>query len=125
MSDVSVAATPSGSTGAGGRPHREPSPPPDTGTASEKPSGGITSMSDAALQRAVQAAVDEVTNVDDRLRVSQTMASLGWGGVLFVDVYTRSRSETLEDLDPTLRKMVAVFTEQPFERITIRWRVSG
>jgi len=121
---VSAAATPSGSTDAGGHTRRESSPP-DTRTDPERPSGGVTSMSDAALQRAVRAAVDEVTNVDDRLRVSQTMASLGWGGVLFVDVYTKSRSETLEDLDPALRKMVAVFSEQPFERITIRWRVSS
>ena len=81
-------------------------------------------MSDSALQRAVRAAVDEVTNADERLRVSRTIASLGWGDVLFVDVYTKSRSETLDDLDLTLRKSVAVFTDQPFERITIRWRIS-
>lgn len=81
-------------------------------------------MSDSALQRAVRAAVDEVTNVDERLRVSRTIASLGWGDVLFVDVYTKSRSETLDDLDLALRKSVAVFTDQPFERITIRWRIS-
>ncbi|MGA2472094.1 MAG: hypothetical protein ABSG39_01190 [Acidimicrobiales bacterium] len=81
-------------------------------------------MSDSALQRAVRAAVDEVTNVDERLRVSRTIASLGWGDVLFVDVYTKSRSETLDDLDLTLRKSVAVFTDQSFERITIRWRIS-
>jgi hypothetical protein len=81
-------------------------------------------MSDSALQRAVRAAVDEVTNADERLRVSRTIASLGWGDVLFVDVYTKSRSETLDDLDHALRKSVAVFTDQPFERITIRWRIS-
>jgi hypothetical protein len=82
-------------------------------------------MSDTALQRAVRAAVDEVANPDERLRVNQTIASLGWGDVLFVDIYTKSRAETLEDLDQALRKNVAVFTNQAFERTTIRWRVSS
>ncbi|MGO8824273.1 MAG: hypothetical protein ACLQU9_03425 [Acidimicrobiales bacterium] len=82
-------------------------------------------MSDTALQRAVRAAVDEVANPDERLRVNQTIASLGWGDVLFVDIYTKSRAETLEDLDEALRKNVAVFTGQAFERTTIRWRVSS
>ncbi len=107
MSDVSAAVTPSGTPKVGGR------------------ARSATSLSDSALQRAVRAAVDEVTTVDERLRVSQTIASLGWGDVLFVDIYTKSRSETLEDLDQALRKNVAVFTDQPFERTTIRWRISS
>jgi hypothetical protein len=37
-----------------------------------------------------------------------------------VDVYARSGAETLEDLDPELRKLVAVVAERPFERVAIR-----
>ena len=44
--------------------------------------------------------------------------------MLFVDVYARSRSETLEDLDPPLRQIVSVVANQPYERVTIRWRIS-
>ncbi len=81
-------------------------------------------LSDAALQRAARDAVDEVTAVDDRLRVRQIVATLGWGGVLFVDVYTSSNTEILEDLDPALRRRVAAVVDRPYERITIRWRIN-
>jgi hypothetical protein len=81
-------------------------------------------MSDSALQRAVRASVDEITGVDDRLRVTQTMAAPGWGGVLFVDVYAKSQCDVLEDLDPAIRKLVAVSADWPFDRVTIRWRIT-
>jgi hypothetical protein len=81
-------------------------------------------MSDSALQRAVRAAVDEIAGVDGRLRVTQTMAAPGWGDVLFVDVYAKSQCDTLEDLDPAIRKLVAVSADWPFERVTVRWRIT-
>jgi len=81
-------------------------------------------MSDSALQRAVRASVDEITGVDGRLRVTQTMAAPGWGDVLFVDVYAKSQCDTLEDLDPAIRKLVAVSADWPFERVTVRWRIT-
>jgi hypothetical protein len=81
-------------------------------------------LPDSVLQRFVRAAVDEVAGVDDRLRIAQTIAVTGWGDVLFVDVYAKSNSETLEDLDPPLRKRVSVGVDWPFERVTIRWRLS-
>jgi len=81
-------------------------------------------MSDSSLQRAVRAAVDEVAGVDDRLGITQTVAFEGWGNVLFVDVYARSRCDGLEDLDPALRKLVAVSVDWPYERVTVRWRLS-
>ena len=126
MSDVAVAVTPSGSANLGGRSRPCPeAPDPDGRPTFVAPPAAVTTMSDTALQRAVRAAVDEVANPDERLRVNQTIASLGWGDVLFVDIYTKSRAETLEDLDEALRKNVAVFTGQAFERTTIRWRVSS
>jgi hypothetical protein len=97
-----------------GRPHR-----PRDASAKTTPL-----LSDAALQRAARDAVEEVTALDDRLRVRQVVATLGWGGVLFVDVYTTSNSEILEDLDPALRKRVATAVGRPYERITIRWRIN-
>jgi hypothetical protein len=84
----------------------------------------MTVTGDAALQRSVRNAIDEVTGVDDRLRVTRTTASLGWGGVLFVDVFAMSACETLEDLDPALRKTIALFTDRPVERVTVRWRIN-
>lgn len=96
-----------------GRPHR--------------PKGAVKTtplLSDAALQRAARDAVDEVTAIDDRLRVRQIVATLGWGGVLFVDVYTTADCEILEDLDPALRKRIAAAVNRPYERITIRWRIN-
>jgi len=81
-------------------------------------------MNDAGLQRAVRAAVDEITRVDERLRVTQTIATIGWGDVLFVDVYAKTRCDTLEDLDPALRKLVAASAAWPFDRVTIRWRIT-
>jgi hypothetical protein len=79
---------------------------------------------DSTLQRSVRNAVNEVTAADDRLRVTGTMANLGWGGVLFVDVYAQSGVETLEDLDHALRKVIALFTDRPVERVTVRWRLN-
>jgi hypothetical protein len=81
-------------------------------------------MSDSTLQRVVGAAVDEVAGHDDRLGITQTMATKGWGDVLFVDVYARWYSDSLEDLDPALRKLVAVSVDWPYERVTVRWRIS-
>ena len=81
-------------------------------------------MTDSTLQRAVRNAVDEIIGVDDRLRVAQTVATSGWGDVLFVDVYARSSDDVLEDLDPALRKLVAVCADWPFERVAIRWRIT-
>jgi hypothetical protein len=79
----------------------------------------------SATQSAVRQAVLHATNADDRLTVTQTVASNGWGDVLYVDVYARSRQETLEDLNPALRKAVAVVADRPYERITIKWRLSS
>ncbi len=56
--------------------------------------------------------------------MTHTIARTGWGDVLYVDVYARSRHETLDDLDPELRKIVSVVADQPFERVAIRWRIS-
>jgi hypothetical protein len=57
--------------------------------------------------------------------VTQTVAFDGWGDVLYVDVYARSRQPTLEDLNLELRKAVAVVADRPYERITIKWRLSS
>ena len=46
---------------------------------------------DSATQSAVRRAVLDVTGADDRLHVTHTFAALGWGDVLYVDVYARSR----------------------------------
>jgi hypothetical protein len=35
-----------------------------------------------------------------------------------------SACETLEDLDPALRKTIALFTDRPVERVTVRWRIN-
>ncbi len=80
---------------------------------------------DSAIQSAVRRAVLETTEPDSRVRVTHTLATHGWGDVLYVDVYARSRSETLGDLNPTLRKAVAVVANQPYERVTIKWRLSS
>jgi hypothetical protein len=79
---------------------------------------------DAAIQSAVRRAVSDVTGRDERLRVTHTIARTGWGDVLYVDVYARSRHETLDDLDAELRKTVSIVADQPFERVAIRWRIS-
>jgi len=97
---------------------------PDRHAATAAPPRVRQKMSDSTLQRAVRNAVDEITGVDDRLRLTQTMATPGWGDVLFVDVYVKSNDDVLEDLDPALRKLVAVCADWPFERVTIRWRIT-
>jgi hypothetical protein len=79
---------------------------------------------DQGMQNAVRRAVMDVAGADDRLEVTHTIAATGWGDVLHVDVYALSRAETLEDLDPELRKLVAGVAERPFERVAIRWRLS-
>ncbi len=76
------------------------------------------------MQSAVRRAVVDVTGPDERLRVTHTLATTGWGGVLYVDIYARSRHGSLEDLDPELRQIVSVVTDRPPERIAIRWRIS-
>jgi hypothetical protein len=80
---------------------------------------------DSATQSAVRRAVQEATGPDERLHVTHTVATHGWGGVLYVDVYARSRDQTLGDLNPELRRAVAVVVDQPFERVTIKWRLSN
>lgn len=81
---------------------------------------------DADRQRAVQRVVHEVTGGDERLQVTHTVAALGWGEVLYVDVYARSPHGTLNDeLDPVLRSLVADATGTPLTRVTIRWRISS
>jgi hypothetical protein len=67
----------------------------------------------------------EATGPDQRVHVTHTLATHGWGDVLYVDVYARSRDEGLGDLNPALRKAVAVVADQPYERVTIKWRLSG
>jgi hypothetical protein len=80
---------------------------------------------DSATQSAVRRAVLETTKLDDRLRVTHTVATHGWGDVLYVDVYAQSRDITLGDLNPELRRAVAVVADQPYERVTIKWRLSS
>jgi hypothetical protein len=80
---------------------------------------------DSATQSAVRRAVLEATEADERLHVTHTVATHGWGDVLYVDVYARSRDEALGDLNPALRKVVAVVAEQPYERVAIKWRLSN
>lgn len=79
---------------------------------------------DGTIQSAVRRAVVDVTGRDERLRVTHTLARTGWGDVLYVEVYAHSHQETLDDLDPELRKIVSVVADQPFERVVIRWRIS-
>jgi hypothetical protein len=79
---------------------------------------------DGAIQSAVRRAVVDMTGPDERLRVTHTLATTGWGGVLYVDVYARSYHGSLDDLDPELRKIVSVVADRPPERIAIRWRIS-
>ncbi len=80
---------------------------------------------DGATQSAVRRAVLETTGADDRLQVTQTVATHGWGDVLYVDVYARSRDQTLGDLNPELRQAVADVAEMPYRRVTIKWRLSN
>ncbi len=80
---------------------------------------------DSATQSAVRRAVLDTTGPDQRLHVTHTVATQGWGDVLFVDVYARTRDETLGDLNPELRKAVAVVADQPYERVSIKWRLSN
>ena len=78
------------------------------------------------LQVAVRGAVDEITGADERLQVTHTVATRGWGDVLYVDVYARSPYEMLdEEFDRDLRALVSVVTETPLERVTVRWRLSS
>ena len=79
----------------------------------------------SATQSAVRQAVLDTTGADDRLTVTQTVATDGWGDVLYVDVYARSRHTTLVDLSPALRKAVAVVADRPYERVSIKWRLSN
>ena len=81
---------------------------------------------DGELQSAVRRAVAEVTGADARLRVTHTVATRGWGDVLYVDVYTRSPYETWdEEFNHPLRALVSSMTGIPSERVAIRWRISG
>ena len=80
---------------------------------------------DSATKSAVRRAVLEATEADERLHVTHTVATHGWGDVLYVDVYALLREEAFGDLDPALRKVVAVVAEQPYERVAIKWRLSS
>ena len=84
-----------------------------------------TTRTDSATQSAVRRAVQEATDLDERLQVTHTVATHGWGDVLYVDVYARSRGRTLGDLNPELRRAVAVVADQPYERVTIKWRLTN
>ena len=84
-----------------------------------------TVRTDSATQSAVRRAVQEATGPDERLHVTHTVATHGWGGVLYVDVYAVVANQTLGDLNPELRRAVAVVVDQPFERVTIKWRLSN
>jgi hypothetical protein len=78
------------------------------------------------MQHAVRRAVDDVTAADERLRVTHTVATRGWGDVLYVDVYARSPYETLDqEFDAPLRTLVSGVTDTPIARVTIRWRISS
>jgi hypothetical protein len=94
-------------------------PEPSTGT----PRGDVTT--DRAIQDAVRNAVLEVTGGDERLQVTHTLATLGWGGILFVDVYARSPYESFGELEPQLRTRVATVADQPYGRVAVRWRTSN
>jgi hypothetical protein len=88
--------------------------------------GRMTTMrTDGATQSAVRRAVQAATGPDERLQVTHTVATHGWGDVLYVDVYARSRGETLGDLNPELRRAVAVVADQPYERVSIKWRLAN
>jgi hypothetical protein len=84
-----------------------------------------TMRTDSATQSAVRRAVQEATGPDDRLHVTHTVATHGWGDVLYVDVYARSRGAAVGDLNAGLRRAVAVVADQPYERVTIKWRLSN
>jgi hypothetical protein len=79
---------------------------------------------DSATQSAVRRAVLEATEPDERLQVTHTVATHGWGDVLYIDVYARSRDDTLGDLNPALPKAVAIVADRPYERVTIKWRLT-
>ena len=80
----------------------------------------------STTQSAVRRAVLEATGADDRLQVTQTVATHGWGDVLYVDVYARSRGARLGDLnlDPDLRRAVADVADRPYGRVAITWRLN-
>lgn len=80
---------------------------------------------DSATQSAVRRAVLEATGADERLQVTQTVATHGWGDVLYVDVYARSRDGTLGDLNPDLRRAVADVADVAYGRVTIKWRLNS
>lgn len=81
---------------------------------------------EGTLQAAVRGAVDEITGADERLQVTHTVATRGWGDVLYVDVYARSPYELLDqEFDRELRKRVSVVTQTPLTRVTVRWRLSS
>ena len=80
---------------------------------------------DRVIQDAVRSAVLEATGGDDRLEVTHTLATLGWGGILFVDVYARSPYESFGELEPELRTRVAAVADQPHDRVAVRWRTSN
>ena len=80
---------------------------------------------ETAFQDAVRDAVLEVAGRDDDVRVTHTQATVGWGRILFVDVYTRPGAGSVDELAGELRKAVALVADHPFERVAIRWRISA
>ena len=82
-------------------------------------------IAETAFQGAVRDAVLEVTGRDDDVRVTHTQATVGWGRILFVDVYTRPGAGSVDELAGELRKAVSLAADHPFERVTIRWRISA
>ncbi len=77
------------------------------------------------MQEAVRGVVLDVARCHERLLITHTLATLGWGGVLFVDVYARAPYESFEELDAALRCRVAAAVGQPHERVAIRWRTAN
>ena len=67
----------------------------------------------------------EETGGDERLRVTHTLATVGWGDVLYVDIYAQSPYESFEEHEPDLRKLVASVTNYPCDRVAVRWRTSN
>jgi hypothetical protein len=79
---------------------------------------------DTVFEDAVLGALHETADLG-RLRVTHTDAAIGWGRVLFVDLYYRPGGAPHEGLDGALRQAVSRAAAHPLERVAIRWRMSA
>ena len=79
----------------------------------------------SALQRAVRDAVLEAVGSDSAPRVAHTHVAVGWGGVLFVDLYARPGASSLEGHEDALRTSISVLTGHQPDRIAVRWRIGA